>query len=115
MTWGVPPKIEIKFHLPIENRAQICNHVKAKLDQCGFEVFESGQYMIQAKKKMRLTFMSAFALSRPKITLIVLLPDSGVIALRASYDYDSITGIAMNDLGRMKLELSELKERIETH
>lgn len=114
MSWGIPPKIEHKVQVHSKDaEQQLSRCVKNALEFCGFLITDEGGYTIQAEKKMKMSLMSFVTFSRPKIKLLALLPDSGLVSLRSTYDYYSSTGIAMNDLGRQKKELTALGKEIE--
>jgi hypothetical protein len=113
MSWGLPPKYKIVHHFKDTSYELINDSVVNSLMNTDFEVVESSAFTIEAVKKMNITFLSFFNWSRPRISLVILITKTGRLTINSKYDYNSITGIAMNDAGKQKKEISILLEEIE--
>jgi hypothetical protein len=113
MSWGLPPKYKIVHHFKDTSFELINDSVVNSLMNTDFEVVESSAFTIEAVKKMNITFLSFFNWSRPRISLVILITKTGRLTINSKYDYNSITGIAMNDAGKQKKEISILLEEIE--
>ena len=79
-----------------------------------FEPDEVTQYVIRTTRKLGFTFMSLFAFKRPEINWTVLLTKEGRITVESEYDYNSLFGIAMNDMGKQKKLIREFESYIKT-
>jgi hypothetical protein len=113
MSWGLPPKYKIVHQFKDASHQLINDSVVNSVMNTGFELIENTGFTIDAVKKMKITFLSFFLWSRPRISLVILITKTGRLTINSTYDYDSITGISMNDAGKQKKEISILLEEIE--
>lgn len=113
MSWGLPPKYKIVHHFKDTSYELINDSVVNSLMNTDFELIENTGFNIDAVKKMNITFLSFFTWARPRISLVILITKTGRLTINSTYDYNSITGIAMNDAGKQKKEVSILLEEIE--
>jgi len=113
MSWGLPPKYKIVHHFKDTSYELINDSVVNSLMNTDFKLIENTGYNIEAVKKLNITFLSFFNWSRPRISLVILITKTGRLTINSTYNYNSITGIAMNDAGKQKKEVSILLEEIE--
>ena len=113
MSWGLPPKYKIVHHFKDTSYELINDSVVNSLMNTDFELIENTGFNIHAAKKMNITFLSFFTWARPKIKLNILITKNGRLTIESKYDYDSITGIAMNDNGKQKNNVDPLFDEIE--
>lgn len=113
MSWGLPPKYKIVHHFKDTSYELINDSVVNSLMNTDFKLIENTGYNIEAVKKLNITFLSFFNWSRPRISLVILITKTGRLTINSTYNYNSITGIAMNDTGKQKKEVSILLEEIE--
>lgn len=112
MAWGLPPKYKIVHHFKDASHDLINHSVANALTISDFTIVANSIYNIEAVKKMNITFLSFFAWSRPKIKLNILITKSGRLTIESRYDYDSMFGIAMNDNGKQKKNVTPLFDEI---
>ncbi len=112
MSWGLPPKCKVIHQFENVSFSTINDSVINALMNTNFEIRENSGYSITGVKKKRMTLMSFFALSRPRIDLVILLTKTGRLTINSTYDYNSSTGIAFNDRGQQKKEIALLLEEI---
>ena len=108
MSWGLPPKYKVVHQFSNTSYQLINDSVVNSLMNADFEVVENTEYNIEAVKKMNITFLSFFTWSRPRISLVVLITKNGRLTIESNYDYNSMFGIAINDSGKQKKEVSIL-------
>ncbi|MDB4533790.1 hypothetical protein N9242_02890 [Vicingaceae bacterium] len=113
MSWGLPPKYKTVHQFKETTYELINDSVVNSLMNTEFKLIENTGYNIKAVKKLNITFLSFFAWARPRISLVILITKTGRLTINSTYDYNSITGIAMNDAGKQKKEISILLEEIE--
>jgi hypothetical protein len=113
MSWGLPPKYKIVHHFKDTSYELINDSVVNSLMNTDFKLIENTGFNIEAVKKLNITFLSFFNWSRPRISLVILITKTGRLTINSTYNYNSITGIAMNDAGKQKKEVSILLEEIE--
>jgi hypothetical protein len=113
MSWGLPPKYKIVHHFKDTSYELINDSVENSLMNTDFKLIENTGFNIEAVKKLNITFLSFFNWSRPRISLVILITKTGRLTINSTYNYNSITGIAMNDAGKQKKEVSILLEEIE--
>jgi hypothetical protein len=113
MSWGLPPKYKTVHQFKDTSYQLINDSVVNSLIITDFEVIENTGFNIEAVKKMNITFLSFFSWARPRITLVILITKSGRLTINSKYEYNSTFGIAMNDAGKQKREVSILLEEIE--
>jgi hypothetical protein len=113
MSWGLPPKYKIVHHFKDTSYELINDSVVNSLMNTDFELIENTGFNIDAVKKMNITFLSFFNWARPRINLVILITKAGRLTINSKYDYNSMFGIAMNDAGKQKKEISILLEEIE--
>ena len=112
MTWGLPPKFRIIVQFDNIAIDVIQQSVINSLINEDFEIKDNQLFYILAEKKMRITFLSFFAFSRPRIVSRILLTKNGRITIDSAYTYNSMTGIAMNDSGNLKKNIDSLLTEI---
>jgi hypothetical protein len=112
MSWGLPPKYELKHQFLNKSVTTIRQSANNALLNLNFDILSEGTYHIRAAKKYRMTFFSFFAFSRPRIILDVFITKSGRVTLNSKYNYGSMFGIAMNDRGKQAKELGKLMNEI---
>ena len=108
----MPPKYKVVHHfenVPVE---LINESVIEALKKTNFELASNTGFFIDAIKKLGFTFMSFFAWSKPKINLAILITKTGRLTISSTYDYNSMFGIAMNDLGQQEKHISVLLDEI---
>lgn len=115
MTWGVPPKFELKKRFNGIAHENLHDKTAAALEHCGFVIIEDSKYHISIEKKMKMSFLSLFTFSRAYMRGIVLIPETGEVTVKSKYDYrDTRTsGGLINDLGRQKKEIEALMKTID--
>jgi hypothetical protein len=113
MSWGLPPKYKTVHQFKETTYELINDSVLNSLMNTEFILIENTGYNLKAVKKLNITFLSFFAWARPRISLVILITKTGRLTINSTYDYNSITGIAMNDAGKQKKEVSILVEEIE--
>ena len=110
---GLPPKLEHKLFARADvqwNQRIVIEWLKSS----GFDVKEVTSYTVSADLKFGYTFLSLFAMGRPKMDWHVLFAEDGRITIQSSYDYDSMFGIAFSDLGRQRRFIKELEQIFRT-
>jgi hypothetical protein len=110
---GLPPKVEHILFARADiqwNQRIVVEWMKGK----GFEVKEVTNYTVSAKLNFRYSFLSFFAMGKPKMEWHVLFTEEGRVTIRSSYDYDSLFGTAFNDFGRQRRYISELEQIFKT-
>jgi len=114
MSWGVPPKYEIEHYFRNTNISvtTINQSVDNALMNCDFTKLSQSTYHLRGVKKLRMTFFSFFAFSKPRITVDIHITKKGRVTLKSKYDYGSMFGIAMNDGGKQKKEMDKLMSEI---
>ncbi len=111
---GLPPNIE---HV-IFGRADVQWNQRITIEWLkgkGFTITEVSGYTLSARRKFRHTFLSLFSMGRPKVEWYVLFTEEGRITIKSRYDYDSMFGVAFNDLGRQKKHLKEYEDILKTN
>jgi hypothetical protein len=112
MSWGLPPKYKAVHEFKDASVEIVNQSVVNALMNTGFTETHNSSYTIDAEKRMGMTFLSFFAGTKPRIKLLILMTKSGRMTINSTYDYYSMFGIAMNDLGRQNKEVSILLEEI---
>ena len=114
MSWGLPPKYE-KVHY-FRNQSISVQTINQSVDNafmnCGFVKLSQSTYHLRGVKKLRMTFFSFFAFSKPRIMVDVFITKSGRVTLKSNYNYGSVFGIAMNDRGKQHKEITKLMTEI---
>jgi len=114
MSWGLPPKYKTEHYFRNTNISvpTINQSVEKALIKCGFRDLNSSTYIIRGVKKLRMSFLSFFAFSKPRVIVDVYITKKGRITLQSRYDYGSMFGMAMNDGGKQKKEMDKLLSEI---
>ena len=112
MSWGLPPKYNLEHKFKDTTHETINDSVINALLNTDFKIIHNASFTIEAEKKLKITFLSFFSWSRPRINLVILITRTGRLTINSKYDYNSMFGIAMNDAGKQKKELSLLLEEM---
>jgi hypothetical protein len=112
MSWGLPPKYQDEHQFRNVDKRVIHQSVVNALINMHFEIDDNSIHFINGVKKLPLTFMSFFAFSKPKITAIILITNTGKLTVKSNYNYSSMHGIAFNDLGKQKIHINKLMSEI---
>jgi hypothetical protein len=112
MSWGLPPKYKIEHHIRNISIDIIHQSTVNAMINMEFNVEENSEHFVGGFKKLPLTFLSFFVFSKPKISIVILITNAGKVTIKSEYDYDSMFGIAFNDHGKQKRELSSLLTEI---
>lgn len=112
MSWGLPPKLKQEHQFRNTTKDTIHQSVINALINMDYEVEDNSIHFVSGKKKLSLTFLSFFVFAKPKISVVILITSSGRLTINSKYDYDLMFGIAFNDFGKQKKEVSLLMTEI---
>lgn len=112
MTWGMLPKVKIEKRFD-QSYTDLINGFNDGLIDLGYSVDPTSDFTLEAKKKMKLSLLSVLTFERAYLYLFVRAEKSGKLVLEARYDFNSRTGMAINDLGRIKKEINSIFNGVE--
>lgn len=112
MSWGLPPKYKIEHQFRNISKDIIHQSTVNAMLNMEFNIEENSVHFVGGFKKLPLTFLSFFVFSKPKISIVILITNAGKVTIKSEYDYNSMFGIAFNDHGKQKRELSLLMTEI---
>jgi hypothetical protein len=110
MSWGVPPKYKQELNFSNVSTNSINQSVINALINLDFKINENSLYFIASQKKLKLTIMSIFTFSRPKVDLTILITAKGKVTFKSRYIYNSSFDTPFNDFGKQKREVILLIE-----